>query len=128
MEIHKTKYLHQVRTLQLLINQNISEEDVNDGYYADNKVVHLSSNTVDLSRLFSQQGVDYFTYSIGLALGAFDRSAGDVGITDNPIAPQGFQATSSYMNSKNISESWDEVSARLIREGSGFARTRTFGH
>ena len=109
------------RDFTLVINQNIGDGDAADGYYGSEKVVHISSKTVGKDRLFSQQGVDYFLYTLGLALGAFDRSAGDVNLTSNPVAAQGQEATSSYLNSKSISSSWNNVSIQLIKEGSGYS-------
>ena len=106
---------------KFIINESIGTDDIQDGYYEDERVIHLSSNTVSLDRLFSQEGTDYFTYAMGLALGAFDLSGGDVELTNNPFTPLGHQGQSSYMNSKNITDSWDDLSVRLINAVDGFS-------
>ena len=104
----------------LIINGSIEKGDLADGYYPQKSFVHLSANTIDYSRMFSHAGISYFVYATGLTQEAIDISAGDVDLSNNPIAASGYEASSSYMNSKNIAAKWDDLSVKLIRDGKGY--------
>ena len=101
--------------ITLIYNANSAEEDIPDGFYREKSLVSLSNQTIDLSYVFSHEGIDYFRYAMAMARGAVEYGNGNILVQNNKVGPKDYSAPSNVMNPFSMNDSWDDLTVALVR-------------